>query len=492
MAPMRVLALAALAAAAAASETFLAGATLQTDAAGLRARFDAWRAEHGRAYNAVEELEKRFLVWAENLAYVEAHNVKESDFKLGMNKFADLTNEEFRAQYTGLKSRPERATSPSPFSYADVTAAAAVDWREAGAVGPVKDQGQCGSCWAFGAVGALEGAAYLSTGTLYSLSEQEVVDCDTAGTDQGCDGGFSDYAFEWIIKNGGIDTDTDYKYTAKDGTCDATKKAKKVVSMSGYEDVPAKDEASLMKAVTMQPVTVAIEADQLAFQLYKSGLFSSSCGTSLDHAVVAVGYGTDAASGKKFWIVRNSWGGSWGEKGYIRFPMGLNGKSGQCGIAMEPSFPIVDAVAPAPPADKKSPPPPRGSKPPSPPKGQKPPHPPKGKKSPPPPMYPPPPDSSDVVCDTIPGLPAQSCSAGETCCCSLGALGMCINFGCCPLPEASCCDDNQSCCPSTLPVCDTAAGTCSASANALETVPIYKKHPASRRVPFITRANHVL
>jgi len=165
------------------------------------------------------------------------------------------------------------------------------------------------------------------------------MDCSTAEGNQGCNGGLMDYAFEYIIKNGGLDTEADYPYTAQDGTCNKAKAANHVASITGYTDVTHEDEAQLLAAATNQPISVAIEADQSAFQLYKSGVFDAKCGTNLDHGVLVVGYGTSTAD---YWIVKNSWGATWGDQGYIYMQRGV-GKSGICGIAMEPSYPTVSS-----------------------------------------------------------------------------------------------------------------------------------------------------
>lgn len=199
---------------------------------------------------------------------------------------------------------------------------------------------RAGCCWAFSAVAAVEGITKLSTGKLISLSEQEVVDCDTKGEDQGCNGGLMDDAFKFIIKNGGLTTEANYPYTAADGTCSTQKSKSHAATISGYEDVPADSEAALMKAVANQPVSVAIDAGGFAFQMYSSGVFTGDCGTDLDHGVTAVGYGT-ASDGTKYWLVKNSWGSSWGEHGYIRMERDVDAKEGLCGIAMEASYPTA-------------------------------------------------------------------------------------------------------------------------------------------------------
>ncbi|XP_047315507.1 cysteine proteinase COT44-like [Impatiens glandulifera] len=308
--------------------------------------YQTWMAKHGKIYNKIGESDKRFNIFKDNLIFIDAHNSNNLTYKVGLNRFADLTNEEYRSLYLGMKPDARRRFVKSKVASQRYAVSAgeklpeSVDWRKEGAVAPVKNQGDCGSCWAFSTIVAVEGINKIATGELIVLSEQELVDCDRT-LNAGCDGGLMDYAFDFIHRNGGIDTESDYPYLASDGTCDVAKENAKVVSIDGYEDVPSNDEIALQKAVAHQPISVAIEASSRAFQLYVSGTFTGNCGTSLDHGVAAVGYGTE--NGVDYWIVRNSWGEDWGEKGYIRMERNTAGhgmRSGKCGIAMQASYPI--------------------------------------------------------------------------------------------------------------------------------------------------------
>nr|XP_043636238.1 low-temperature-induced cysteine proteinase-like [Erigeron canadensis] len=390
--------------------------------------YDAWLIKHGKVYNAIGEKDKRFKIFKDNLKYIDTHNSGDHSYKLGLNKFSDLTVEEYRMGYTGVKKidmnrkmknnnnvKSDRYLVKSGDVLPD-----SVDWRTKGAVAAVKDQGSCGSCWAFSTIGSVEAVNQIVTGELITLSEQELVDCDRS-YNQGCNGGDMDYAFEFIVKNGGIDTDTDYPYTGKDGKCDATRKNAKVVSIDGYEDVPVNDEYALQNAAANQPITVAIEASSRDFQLYASGIFSGSCGTDLDHGVVVVGYGTE--NGKDYWIVRNSWGAEWGEEGYIRMERNIKDKKGKCGIAMEASYPLKNGLNPPNPGPS-----------------------------------PPTPASPENVCDAY-----STCPQSTTCCCIYSYHNSCFAWGCCPLEGASCCDDHYSCCPHDYPICNTRRRTCSQS-----------------------------
>lgn len=277
----------------------------------------------------VEELGQRFEQFSLNLKTIEEHNAKGLGWTMAVNEFTDLSAEEFKSLYMGYKPRQSSYAKSQNLHVNDGQPMAdEINWVTAGAVTPVKDQGQCGSCWAFSTTGGVEGANQVATGTLVSLAEQQLVDCSKAEGNEGCNGGLMDDGFEYIIKNGGIGAEADYKYTARDGTC---KKVDSVVSIKGYTDVKAKDEADLMSALQKQPVSIAVDA-QFGWQTYGGGILGNCIFKSLDHGVLLVGYGTD--NGTDYWVVKNSWGASWGDSGYVNIARGSN----LCGIASQPSY----------------------------------------------------------------------------------------------------------------------------------------------------------
>jgi C1A family cysteine protease len=297
--------------------------------------FTKWVQQYDKQYKT-EEFFSKFGNFKQNLAKIMEHNASKKGYTMAMNEYGDMTADEFKAMYTGYKgaSNAFLKSMNAPDNTNAPAAASAVDWRTKGAVTPVKNQGQCGSCWAFSTTGSLEGAHFLAGNSLTAFSEQQLVDCAAAEGNQGCNGGLMDQGFEYIIKQGSLCKEADYPYTAATDSCNVcSSPVAKLVS--SYKDVTSGDESALMTAVNLTPVSIAIEADQSAFQFYSGGVMDGTCGTALDHGVLLVGYGTD--SGKDYWTVKNSWGASWGESGYIRLIRGQN----QCGLANAASYPVV-------------------------------------------------------------------------------------------------------------------------------------------------------
>jgi len=301
--------------------------------------FTKWMQENKKSYTAAD-FTNRYAAFKGNMDYAEAWNSAGSSTVLGMTPFADLTNEEYRKMMLGthIDGTERLAAAASSASIKSVNAnPTSVDWVTKGAVTPVKNQGQCGSCWSFSTTGSTEGAHFLKTGNLISLSEQNLMDCSTAQGNQGCNGGLMDQAFTYIVSNKGIDTEQSYPYEAKDGKC--RYKASNVgATLSSYKDVSSGNEKDLETFAVTQPVSVAIDASHQSFQLYTSGVYDEkACSTTqLDHGVLVVGYGTDGS--KPYWLVKNSWGASWGQSGYIWMS---KDKSNQCGIATSASVPIA-------------------------------------------------------------------------------------------------------------------------------------------------------
>ncbi|GAB1599399.1 cathepsin L1-like [Argonauta hians] len=285
----------------------------------------------------------RRVIWEKNLQRIVEHNMKAdmglSTYWLGMNEYADLTSDEFGEIMNRMK--PRNLTNYTPRMLygdeGDSNLPSTVDWREKGYVTPVKNQGQCGSCWAFSTTGSLEGQTFKKTGKLVSLSEQNLVDCSQSYGNNGCEGGLMDNAFQYI-KKFGIDSEESYPYEAQDDTC-RYKKSDVVATDTSYVDVKSMSEKSLKSAVAkVGPISVAIDAGHQSFQLYKHGVYSEeNCSpTQLDHGVLAVGYGTE--NGEDYWLVKNSWGPSWGLEGYIKMSRNQNN---MCGIATQASYPLV-------------------------------------------------------------------------------------------------------------------------------------------------------
>jgi len=301
--------------------------------------FEAFKNVHNKVYKDAAEESVRFAVFKANLRLIEQHNAKGHSFRLGVTKFADLTNDEFQ-RFNGFKSSASRPQATATFQSTVSDLPATVDWRTKNIVTPVKDQAQCGSCWAFSAVASTEGQHALKTGKLVSLSEQNLVDCSQAEGNQGCGGGLMDQAFQYIIDAGGIDTEASYPYEAEDDQCKFSKK-NVGATVTGFKDIPTGDEKSLQQAVaTVGPISVAIDASSFNFQLYSGGVYNATdCGNTqqdLDHGVTAVGYGTD--NGQDYWLIKNSWGSSWGLSGYIKL---ARNAGNLCGVATDASYPLV-------------------------------------------------------------------------------------------------------------------------------------------------------
>jgi len=295
--------------------------------------------QHGKAYEGPTEFFYRYNIFKTNLDYILRHESNPArTFTLGMNQFGDLTNQEFVSQYTSYKPTPRSARrTAQPNNTANLPAS--VDWVTAGAVTPVKNQGQCGSCWAFSTTGSIEGITFISTGQLVSLSEQELVDCSGSYGNQGCDGGEMQAAFQFVAANGGLCSEADYPYQGQDGTCQSSS-CTSVATISSYENVQANSEAALQAAAAQQPVSVAVDASGSNWQFYTGGVMTGACGTSLDHGVLVVGYGTSGST--KYWLVKNSWGADWGDNGYLMMQRTTSSNSpGECGIAMDASYPTV-------------------------------------------------------------------------------------------------------------------------------------------------------
>jgi KDEL-tailed cysteine endopeptidase len=307
---------------------------LVSTVAATQPSFKEWAAQYG--FNGVDDvLEAKYTA---NVAIIDDLNAQDSGATFAVNQFAGMTREEYKAflSRSNKKDRSDAPPSLGVHSHDGSELAASVDWVTKGAVTPVKDQGQCGGCWSFAATGGLEGAWELASGSLTSLSEQQFLDCDTE--DSGCNGGLEYEGWNFFkSKDEGICTEQSYPYKAKDGTCKYSSCTLGIPAggIAGVTHVKKGSSSDLQSALQKQPVSIGIQADQSSFQFYSGGILTAACGKQLDHSVLAVGYDT----GSQYWLVKNSWGASWGDKGYIKLTM----TGDQCGILDDASYPSVSA-----------------------------------------------------------------------------------------------------------------------------------------------------
>jgi C1A family cysteine protease len=301
------------------------------------ADFESFKAKYGKVYNGDEDEHRE--TYEANMAAYDAHNAEGLSWTMGENQFTDLTQEQYRAAAGLGYIAPEQAMNGLPYLGEHVhdgsELPSTVNWVTQGAVTPIKDQGQCGSCWAFSTTGSTESAWQIGTGNLPSISEQQLVDCSTQNA--GCNGGSMALAINYESGTA-LATEASYPYTARDGTCKSSfTTAIPSGGVTGYKSVGnflfGASVSDMQSALVQQPISIAIEADQSAFQGYSGGILSSGCGTNLDHGVLAVGYN----SAEQYWLVKNSWGTSWGDAGYIK----ITSASNQCGVLNQPVYPQV-------------------------------------------------------------------------------------------------------------------------------------------------------
>jgi len=327
--------------------TLATAAALQQGSNFYEGKFFDWMQEHKMTFKNGAEFAKRLAIFADNFDFIQEQNAQAQTYTLGTNEYSHLTHEEFLDQMHIGSLRPpmlRRSSETVHSAPKDMTAVpASWDWTaQSNVVTPVKNQGNCGSCWAFSAVSALEGAYGIKYGKQVEtngFSEQNLVSCDT--TDAGCNGGWMDDAFAFVKSNGGIATQSGYPYTSgttgQSGTCSQVKSSLVTAAApKSFTDVAANVDA-LTSAVYKQPVSIAIQANQRAFQSYKSGVITSGCGQRLDHGVINVGYGTYTDSAKTpYWKVRNSWGPTWGMNGYVLIE---RSSADMCGVLDAASYP---------------------------------------------------------------------------------------------------------------------------------------------------------
>ena len=297
--------------------------------------FQKFVSEFGKSYSD-SVYSTRFQAFRDNSVFIKKFNSEQNSVVLGINKFADMTFAEFKSIYLRPKTlAPKPEAQESELENFEALPST-VDWRTQNVLTPVKDQGHCGSCWAFSSTGAMEAAWAIKNSVVVSLSEQQLVACSGAYGNYGCDGGYAVAGFQYVIGNKGINTEANYPYLAVDSKCNTTLANVHEVTISKAGSVQAYNYMALQASVVSQPVSTGVEAN-IMWQLYQSGTLTSNCGVDINHDVLAVGYNTEGTI--PYWIVKNSWGTDWGISGFIQ--IGMSAGSGVCGINMDAYYPIV-------------------------------------------------------------------------------------------------------------------------------------------------------
>lgn len=295
-----------------------------------RLEFEDYIKSHGKHYDP-QEYFLRLHYFKENYEYIKNFNKEGNTWTLGLNFLADLSYEEYKSIYLPKKFpiRENNQKVEGTLKYPPT-----VDWRTKGAVTPVKNQEACGGCYAFSAVSSIESAWFIAGHPLTSFSEQSIIDCSSAYGNDHCYGGLVDNAFKYAQAKG-IPLESTYPYDSANEKCNHTLADQVAVKITGFVDVTANSSTALLTAVAQQPVSVGVEADQLSWTFYKSGVITKDCGLSIDHAVVVDGY--DTTQTVPYYIVRNSWGPKWGMEGYVLIE--IKDGPGMCGIQQLPSYP---------------------------------------------------------------------------------------------------------------------------------------------------------
>ncbi len=274
-------------------------------------------------------------LYNEHVHYINSMNLKNLSYDLDVNQFVGV-------EFTKMNDFIKNEKCYNCITDIDINVPSSVDWREKNAVTEVKNQGDCGSCWSFSSTGSIEGINSIKNNILVNASEQQLIDCSSQYGNKGCNGGLMDNAFKYVINNG-LCSEEDYPYQGQENFCESNK-CKKIVEINDYADIQPNNEKLLMRAVAKQPVSVAIQANLTSFRFYKSGVYQDpDCGDELDHGVLIVGYGHDLFHGLDYWIVKNSWSAKWGDNGYVKILRNYEeSSSGMCGIAIQPSIPLIN------------------------------------------------------------------------------------------------------------------------------------------------------